>query len=202
MKDKKLITILLVAVVLLITMTVAFAALQTNLTINFSSVKSNALSWNVHFKVENVTATAQGTSATGRTCGTLSVTSSANTTATLAETTLSKPGDGCIYKLTVQNEGGIAAKLKTITPTKPTSATCGTATNGKMVCGNITYLLTTDAAGNTELTTTNFGTVAAKSGSTIGEKTLYVVVKYTGTNVSSSAVTLSNAKFTLLFEQA
>lgn len=202
MKDKKIATILIVAVALLITMSVAYALLQQNLIISFTSVKSNALTWNVHFKVETLSAaTIEGTSATGRSCGTMTIASASSTTATLGETTLSKPGDGCIYKLTIQNEGDIVAKLKTITLTAPTGGPTCTKSGAKIVCGNITYLLTTEATGATELTTSNLGNIAAKSGSTPGNKNVYVVVRYTGSNVSSTAVTLSNAKFELLFEQ-
>lgn len=193
MRQKKLIVILMAAVASLFAVSVAFAAMSTTLNITFGKVTQNALTWNVAFTTGTVTATAAGTSGTGRSCGTATV---AATAVTVADTTLSKPGDKCTWKLNVKNTGGIAAKVGTITPTKPTSTTCGTATAGKMVCGNITYLLTTDAAGSTQLTTSNF-TVSANS-----NKDMYLVANYTGTGLNSSAVTQSAAKFSIKFDQA
>ena len=193
MRQKKLIVILMAAVASLFAVSVAFAAMSTTLNITFGKVTQNALTWNVAFTTGTVTATTAGTSGTGRSCGNATV---AATAVTIADTTLSKPGDKCTWKLNVKNTGGIAAKVGTITPTKPTSTTCGTATAGKMVCGNITYLLTTDAAGSTQLTTSNF-TVNANS-----NKDMYLVANYTGTGLNSSAVTQSAAKFSIKFDQA
>ena len=193
MRQKKLIVILMAAVASLFAVSVAFAAMSTTLNITFGKVTQNALTWNVAFTTGTVTATAAGTSGTGRSCGTATV---AATAVTVADTTLSKPGDKCTWKLNVKNTGGIAAKVGTITPTKPTSITCGTASAGKMVCGNITYILTTDANGTTQLTTSNF-TVNASS-----NKDMYLVANYTGTGLNSAAVTQSAAKFSLKFDQA
>ena len=193
MSNRKLKVVLLAAVVSLFSVTVAYAALSTSLTITFNKVTQNALTWNVAFVTGTLTATKEGTSDTGRTCGSATVTASA---ITVAETTLSKPGDGCVYKFQVKNSGGIAAKLGTITPTKPTSTTCGTASGGNMVCGNITYKITTNSAGTTVATSSNT-TVAI--GAT---KDLYLVVRYNADTPAASAVTQTGAKFTMPFEQA
>ena len=195
MNSKRLLFILGIAIFCLFGISIAFAAMSTTLNITFGKVTQNALTWNVAFKTGDVTGTTGGTSGTGRTCGKATV---AATAVTVADTTLSKPGDKCTYKLNVVNSGGIAAKVGTITPTKPTgtNVTCGTATTSKMVCGNITYLLTTDANGTTQLTNSNF-TVNASS-----NKDMYLVVSYSGTGLNSAAVTQSAAKFAINFDQA
>ena len=185
--------LLLVSVTCILGISIAYAALSTSLTITTNKVTQNALTWNVGFVTGTITATAGGTSATGRTCGSATVTATA---VTIADTTLSKPDDSCLYKLQVKNSGGIAANLGSITPNKPSSITCETATGGTMVCGNITYKLTTDSSGSTIVTTSNFSVVAGET------KDLYLHVKYTGSSVNSSAVTQSSGKFTLTFNQA
>lgn len=192
-KNRKVLNIALAIVsVLTIGIVVAYAALSATLNISFSGVTQNALTWNVGFTGSSATGTAAGTSATGRSCGTATITSS---TVSVAATTLSKPDDKCTYTLTIKNSGGIAAKLSSITPTKPSSITCGTASGATMVCGNITYKLTSDSAGNTALatnTTLNAG----------GSLTVYLVASYTGTSLNSTAVTQSGAKFVLSYAQA
>jgi len=99
-----------------------------------------------------------------------------------------------VLALNIKNSGGIAAKLSAITPTKPGSTTCATASGGNMVCGNITYKLTTDSAGSTVLTSQTLAAGAALP--------VYLVVSYTGTTLNSTAVTQSNATFSLAFAQA
>lgn len=194
MINNKLKVALFAAILSVVGISVAYAALSTTLTVTVNKVTQNKLTWSVAFVEGTITpTTTEGTGTTGRSCG--SVTTS-GVTATLADTTLSKPEDGCIYKLQVKNSGGIAAKLGTVTPTKPSSTTCGTASGANMVCGNITYKLTTDSAGSTVISSSNF-TVGA--GAT---KDLYLVVRYTGTSLASSAITQSGASFSLPFNQA
>lgn len=190
--SKNLKILLLAAAIFVAGVGIAYAALSTTLSITFGNVTQSAVSWNVGFTGSSATGTAAGTSATGRSCGNATITSSA---VTLADTTLSKPGDKCTYTLTIKNSGSIAAKLNSITPTAPTGVTCGTASGGNLVCGNITYKLTSDSAGSTVLTTGN--TLASN-----GTQTVYLVVMYNASGVQSSAITQTGAKFTLNFEQA
>lgn len=178
--------------ILVLGIVVAYATLSTTLNLKFTGVTQNALTWNIGFTGTSATGTAAGTSATGRTCGAATITP---TSVSVAATTLSKPDDKCTYALTIKNSGGIAAKLSAITPTKPASTTCGTASGGNMVCGNITYKLTSDAAG-TNLLAVNQTLAAGASLSA------YLVVSYTGTSLNSTAVTQSNATFSLAFAQA
>ena len=192
MQKKILKTTLIVALVLLAGVSIAYAALSTTLNITFGKVTQNALTWNVGFTGTEATGETGGTSGTGRSCGKATITASA---ITLADTTLSKPGDKCTYTFTIKNSGTVGAKLNTITPTAPTSITCGIATGGTLECGNITYKLTTDKAGSTVLTTG--GTLAADK-----TLTVYLVVSYTGSSLNASAVTHNGAKFALAYTQA
>ena len=112
----------------------------------------------------------------------------------MADTTLSKPDDSCTYALSVKNNGTIPAKLSSISPTAPSGITCGTITGPTMVCGNITYKLTTDNTGNTSLPTNTSLAVNAT-------QQFYLVVKFTGQNPASTAITQSGASFSLVYDQ-
>ena len=61
--------------VMILGLSIAFAALSATLNINFGNVNQTAQTWNVQFNdsTASVTATEGGTSATGRSCGTASV---------------------------------------------------------------------------------------------------------------------------------
>lgn len=191
LRRKELKYLLLVAAIFVIGTGVAFAALSATLTITFGSITQNSLTWDVAFQGTSATATVGGTSATGRTCGTATITSNS---VTVAATTLSKPGDKCTYQLTVANNGTVNAKLSTITPTAPSSTTCGTLSSGNMVCGNITYKLTSDSSGSTLLpTNTTINTGATQ--------TMYLVISYNSESLATSQITQSGAKFSLVYEQ-
>ena len=191
-KNENLKLLALFAVIVLLGVGIAYAALSTTLTITFGKVTQNALTWKVGFTGTSATGSRTGTSATGASCGTATITESA---VTVADTTLSKPDDKCTWTLTVKNSGTVGAKLTTITPSAPSSTTCGTLSGGNMVCGNITYMLTSDANGTTVL---HANTTLAAGAS----QTVYLVAKYNAAGVQSSAITQSGAKFTLVYAQA
>ena len=185
--------LLLVAAVLVVGIGIAYAALNTTLNITFNKVTQNAITWNVAFEGSTATGTPSGTSATGRVCGDASITASS---VTIADSSVSKPGDKCTYELSIRNSGTVDAILNSITPTAPTSTSCSVATSGNLVCGNITYKLTTDAAGTTLFT--SGGTLAAGTADTI-----YLVVAYNPTDeVQGTAIVQEGAKFTLAYTQA
>ena len=190
-KEKVSIVVLLL-VVAVFGISVVYAALSSTLSVTTGTVTQSTLSWSVGFNPGTVTGTAGGTSATGRSCGNATVTA---TTVTVADTTLSKPDDSCTYALVIKNTGGIDATLSNITAVSPTSVSC-TNSGASMVCGNITYKLTTDPAGQTLLATG--GTLAKTSGT----RTIYLVVKFTGSSMVSSAITHNNGGFTLVYSQA
>lgn len=183
---------LLLGGILVLGVGIAYAALSTTLTVTFGKVTQNAITWNVGFQGSSATGSSSGTSSTGLSCGSATITASA---VTVADTTLSKPGDKCTWTLTIKNSGTVAANLGSITPTAPSSVSC-TNSGASMVCGNITYKLTTNSGGST-LLTTSAGNLTAGSSLTV-----YLVAEYTGTTVNSSAVTQTGGKFTLVYNQA
>lgn len=191
--------LLILSAILVVGIGIAYAVLSTTLTITMNKVTQNALTWNVAFTTGTVNGTSSGTSDSGLSCGTATAAASA---ITVADTTLSKPGDTCTYAFTIKNTGGIVAKLTSLKPTKPTSTTCATAQNAStsvgavLVCGNLTYKITTNATGTTPLKTNS--TIAASTGS----QAVYLIVSYTGTELNSTAVTQQNAKFTFIYGQA
>ena len=188
--QKQLIIIAVLFVVLGIG--IAYAALQTTLNISFNNITQNQLTWNIGFTGSSATATVGGTSDTGRSCGTATITPTA---VTIANTTLSKPDDSCTYPLTIKNNGTVTGKLQSITSTEPSGITCNPITSGRMVCGNITYTLAINSDGTT---------VVATGSNLAPNETLnvYLVVKYTGTTLNSSAVTHTGAQFAILYNQA
>ena len=201
---KKYSSMLLVALVSVLTVGIAYAALSSTLTVTMNKVTQNALSFGPTISSCSKTNDV-GTSATGRTCGAISATSG-STAVTVADTTLSKPEDACVYKCTIQNPTGyIPAKINSIVPTDPSSNTCtktnaSSSASASMVCGNITYgIYATASVSGTTITTTNFTTgqtLAANS-----TKDFYLVVRYSGTTLNTSAVTQSGGKFTFTFGQ-
>jgi len=196
--NKKYYMVLIAVIVALATVAIAYSALSTTLTITTNKITQNALTWNVAVTTGTVNGTAGGTGTTGRSCGQATVTA---TSITVADTTLSKPDDSCTYAFTIKNTGGIVAKLGSVVPTKPTSTTCtttnaSTSAGASMVCGNLTYKITTDAAGSSPLKT---GTTIA---ATNGTQPVYLVVTYTGTTLNTETVTQSAGKFTFTYNQA
>jgi len=187
-------TALAVAMVLVFGIVIAYAALSTSLNAVFSGVTQSALTWNVGFNGTSATPSSNGTSSTGRTCGTATISSSA---VTVGSTSLSKPGDKCTYTLTIKNSGSVGATIGSVTPTKPTGTgvSCTTASGGKMVCGNITYTLATNSSGTTLLSSGS----NLSSGSSL---TVYLIVEYTGSSLSSSSKTQSGGKFSITYNQA
>ena len=142
LKNKNSLLIILgVALVSLGAVSIAFAALSRTLNITHGNVTQNALTWNVGFVAGTYTGDAYGTSSNGRSCGNITATRS---TLTVANTTLSKPGDKCSYYLASSNDGSLDAYLQSITYTQPTSTTCTIVQAntdedyqyGYMTCGN------------------------------------------------------------------
>ena len=192
LKENKIFRMALsLALMLVLGVSIAYAALSATLNITFGNVTQNALTWNIAFQGSSATGTSSGTSSTGLSCGKATI-SGANVT--VADTTLSKPDDKCTWTLTIKNSGTVAGTLGTITPTAPSGVSC-TNSGASMVCGNITYKLTTDAAGGTLLTTG--GTLAAN-----GTRTIYLVAMYNASGVQGTAITQTGAKFALVYNQA
>ena len=166
---------------------VAYAALSTALNITFGTVTQSALTWNVGFETGTITGTKTGSAVCGEATATASTVSIANTTLTTLH-------DKCVYKLKIKNTGSVDAELATISAKTPTSTSCDTSTTSKMICGNITYRLTSDQAGQSLLGTSN--TLVASTGTLDA----YLIAEYTGTTTGSSNEQNSGG-FTLNYTQ-
>lgn len=191
-KRRNMYILVLALVVIIGGLSLAYAALSATLNVQFGDITQNALTWNVGFQETSVTPTAAGTSATGRSCGNATVTAS---TVTVSATTLSKPDDKCTYALTIKNSGTIAATLNSITPKNPNSTSCSTSNGATMVCGNLTYKLTTDSAGSQLLGTNRLLAIG-------GSLPVYLIVSYTGTGLNTTNNTQSGAAFALSYTQS
>ena len=195
---KSLYVILGVLCFSVVMLSVAFAALSTTLTINFGNVTQTVQTWNIGYNLTpgNVINGVEGgtTEVSGRSCGQAVVT---RNNVAIANVSLSKPEDSCYWAIPISNTGTIAAELASIAWTAPTSTTCSPNSGASMTCGNITYKLTTDVAGSTLVTTSNFGKLNSSSG-----KTVYLYALYNANTVNSSAITQKNAILSLIFNQA
>ena len=195
---QKLSVILGVLLVVIVGLSVAYAALSTTLSVNFTNVSSDAITWGGVSMSCSLTTTG-GTSGTGRSCG---AASGSGTSVTIADTSLSKPGDYCLYTCTLTNNSTIGVSLGSITSTAPTKSS-GTescsANGGTITCTYVKYqLCTAQSSGSctTALSTSN-GSISASS-----SKTVYLLVAYTSSSLNSSGAVLTNAKFQLVYNQA
>lgn len=192
-KRRKLYYILITLICICIFLSVAYAALSTTLNINFGTVYQDAQTWNVGFESNNsISATKGGFGNTGKSCGTASTNQNV---ATVNNVNLSKPGDSCMWALKILNSGTINAKLTSIVANYPTTDdTCSTVSNSKVVCGNITYKITTDNTGNNLLALNE----VINSNS---YKYVYLYAVYTGTDIHSNEILQSGTSFSLVFTQ-
>ena len=124
----------------LIGITVAYATLSQQLTIN-GTAKVASATWDVHF--ENMSDGAKVGYAEIATTGKLTA---SGTTVSGSFGTLKAPGDSITYTFDVKNAGSINAKITGINPTTP-GKTCAPATTGgsssvaTTVCNGITYTI-------------------------------------------------------------
>ena len=119
MNDKRKNILLGVLVVGVISMTVAFAALSTNLRIN-GTANVAATKWNIHFQewAKANPQTVDGHSNTAQSPEVNALSMSDNTNVTKVDNvniTLNQPGDTAKYTFQIINEGTIAARLSNFT---------------------------------------------------------------------------------------
>ena len=187
MKEHKNIYILLIALCIgVVGLSIGYAALSTQLTITTNKFTISAQSWKVAFNNGTVNAITSSTSNTGFSCGVATVDDSS---VSIAESVLSKPGDKCTYALTIKNTGSIDARLSNIVSKNPSGVSC-TGTGSSFTCGNITYKV------GQNLLATN-GIIKA----TTGTLPVYLVAEYTGNSVSADAANQAGAGFTFTYSQ-
>lgn len=173
-------------------LSVGFAALSTNLTINGTG-KVKTSTWDIHFA----------------SLSTVSKTGTANevTAPTLTATKvgdysvdLTTPGDSIEYTFDIVNSGSYDAKISTITIPKPQCTGTGTnaTADANNVCSNLTYTLTYSTSG---------ATVKANDTLNSGEtKKVKLKLTYSSTvtadKLPKGDVTISNLSIPITYVQA
>ena len=176
-------------VIAVVGLSIGFAALQTQLTVNGTAEVTGGTKWDVKFVTSSLSKVEAGT-ATG-TNPTVAATSVSGFKATLK-----KPGDKVTYYFQVTNAGSFDAKLDSITIGTPT---CSTAA----FCSNLKYTFAyTTASGGVA------GTVPAVNDTLAANETKWLVlsVEYLASadasTLPSTTVTVSGLSATMNYVQA
>ena len=183
-KKKFIVTSLIVVAVLLLSVSIAYAALSSSLTITLPQVKQQVMTWDIGFNPGTVTCSVITDNSGITSCGTATVTA---TTVSGIQVTLSEPGDKCACTLSVLNNGTIGGKISTINVTKPTNTTC-TISGSTMTCGNFIYRLRYDNASSSSYVSVG-DTIAPKSGSTPTTKTVVLTIEHSSTTQQEASQT-------------
>ncbi len=201
-RENNLMITLSILVVLVVGITVVYAALSTSLQVTTSNVTQNVASWNVGFETGTVKGTATnygGSSATSVSCGNATITSNS---ISVGEVKLTKPGDICKWNVVIKNTGTIPAKLTSINFEKPSSTVCSDDGNtARVACGNIVYKLDTPTGTKATLRSTDslsIGDILEPGGSITFVLDSFIS---TGGNISSTTVIQVGAGFTLVWSQ-
>ena len=177
----------------LIGLTVAYASLSQNLTIN-GTAKVAAATWDVHF--EGMSAGTPTGYATLPTTGKLAA---SGTSVSGSIGTLKAPGDTITYTFNVKNAGSINAKISSITEPKLTCApanTGGSQTVANNVCANLTYTI--------EYTSESPKTIAVGNTLPAGASkniTLKIVNSSAATSLASEDVTVTASPMIINYVQ-
>ena len=204
MKNKEKLTFTVVAMlVMVVGLSVAYAALSTTLNVTVNPVTSNVMSWTTGWSA-TCTKTESSTSSSGKSCGAASI---SNGVVTIAATTLSKPGDYCHYACTITNTGSIGAKLTGVTIAQTPTATSGggsCSTSGTTItCKNsgntnvITYKISKNDTCTSLYTNSENISIAASSGT----QPVYICVDYVDTGVQSTKQIFSAASYSIALTQ-
>lgn len=134
-RNKKLIiTILTTLFILMISVGVAFAALQSTMTVSMGKVVQKALTLDV--RISPIGSIEGASSGPGNfECGSVTATT---TGISGINAHFTGPSQVCKYKFTLSNKGTLDAKITKISLDGPTGVTC-TQKNSVFTCGNIKY---------------------------------------------------------------
>ena len=177
----------------LIGITVAYAALTQQLTIN-GTAKVASTKWDVHFGTVSA-----GDAKGYATAGTLSKTAATTIEGDIG--TLRAPGDSITYTFDIENAGDINAIIDTVTGGQSITCTSTTDSVAQAVCNDLTYSITytdgntTIAKGDKLAKATNASTPTKKN------VTLTVTYKSTATAVATEDVTVTANPMTITYVQ-
>ena len=195
-KKKFIVTSLIVVAVLLLSVSIAYAALSSSLTITIPQVKQEVMTWDIGFNPGTVTCSIVTDNSGLTSCGSATVTT---TTVSGIETIVSEPGDKCACTLSILNKGTIGGKISTINITKPQNTTC-TISGSTMTCDNIIYKLHYDNAASSTLVAVG-DTIAPKSGSTPTTKTVVLTIEHSSTAGPQQDVTQTGFAYNITYSQ-
>ena len=196
--------ILIVLIVVLVSMTIAYAALQTQLKIgnNDTTATVHGGTWDVHFLANSVSTS---TSGTGYSLTTPSVSGSSISNVRVR---FSDTDDSVTYTFVLQNAGSINAKLSAISPSTLTPSCTGLdSTSNSIVCNNLSYTLSyygspTKISDGSIGTSTLSGNLAVNQVLKAGEQiSVQLTVSYTGQDLPTDDVMISGLDRTLTFTQ-
>ena len=193
----------------LVTMTVVFASLQTQLRIgnNDLGVSVTGGTWDVHFLTTGLSNSTTG-EATFVGTPVVSQTSITGLSAKFQDT-----GDSVSYTFIIQNAGTVDAKISSITPSTPNpTCTCtvdSDLTSASTVCNNLSYSLayssapskiSDSTAGSSNLT--NGTAILANQVLKAGEQiSATFTIAYNSEQIPTNDVVISNINRTILFVQ-
>ena len=109
--NKKITLIIVFLAVAIVTLTIGYAVMSSNLKVDTSAMVTPA-SWKIHF-IDSSSKVDGSANVTG-------LPEITDTTELSYNCTLTKPGDKCTVKATIKNDGDINAKLSLITKLEPT----------------------------------------------------------------------------------
>ena len=185
-KNKKITLIIVFLSVALVSLTIGYALMSSNLKINTTGMVTPA-SWRIHF-IDSSSTTQGSATVSG-------LPEKTDTTELSYNCTLTKPGDQCRVDATIKNDGDINAKLALITKLDPTYT--GTDEDVALMKENTVY--------NVKYNNINSSTILSKNPTLTpgSEATVTIVFGYKmgATTLPSNTISVSNLGVQLLYEQ-
>lgn len=201
-RKKLVITLTIVGIVLLLSISVAYAALSTTLTTTVNKVTQNVLTWDIGFVPGTITGVATS-STNSAVCGTATATA---TTISGVSAILTGTGDKCEYTYQIRNNGDIAAKVSNIifTPPSPGGNCSFNGTWSQYTCGNVTIEFRYADTGSLVHFIAPFGlgdAIEPRSGSTPTIKTIVLSIEYTGATAPTEDMDPTDFSFKFTYTQ-
>ena len=185
-KNKKITLIIVFLSVALVSLTIGYALMSSNLKINTTGMVTPA-SWRIHF-IDSSSTTQGSATVSG-------LPEKTDITELSYNCTLTKPGDQCRVDATIKNDGDINAKLALITKLDPTYT--GTDEDIALMKENTVY--------NVKYNNIDSSTILSKNPTLTpgSEATVTIVFGYKreATTLPSNTISVSNLGVQLLYEQ-
>ncbi len=196
-RRNNLVLTLSILIVIVVGITIVYAALSASLKVSTSNITQNVVSWNVGFEVGTGTVKGEtynpNSSTAGISCENATVTSNS---ISIGATTLTKPGDACYWRVTIENNGTIDAKLTSIQTTAPSGVECTGMNTGSIFCGNVRYYIQVPFESNAMLQVNTI--ISAGTSKTVD---FVAQIPTANDSLASKAITHTGMGFTLVWSQ-